>query len=79
MSEAYGMTETSCLISGTQDGDTTSGHVGSISQSCGMFLCLIIKIERSISSLIVLQYSSHMGSSGVNQCKNDTLQLLTGK
>ena len=45
MSEAYGMTETSCLISGTQEGDTTSGHVGSISQSCGRFLYLIFKSE----------------------------------
>jgi len=34
VSEAYGMTETSCLISGTQEGDTTSGHVGSIGQCC---------------------------------------------
>lgn len=29
------MTETSCLISGTQPGDNTSGHVGAPSPSCG--------------------------------------------
>lgn len=79
MSEAYGMTETSCLISGTQEGDTTSGHVGSINQCCGKFLYLIIKIERSISSLLVVQYSFHMGSSGLNQCNSDMWPKLTGK
>lgn len=76
MSEAYGMTETSCLISGTQEGDTTSGHVGSISQCCGKSMYLIIKFERS---LFVLQYSFHMGSSGLNQCNSDMWPKLTGK
>lgn len=76
MSEAYGMTETSCLISGTQEGDTTSGHVGSIGQCCGKFLYLVIKIEHS---LFVLQYSFHMGSSGLNRSKSDMWKKLTGK
>jgi hypothetical protein len=32
------MTETSCLIAGTQEGDNTSGHVGSPSPACGKHL-----------------------------------------
>ena len=35
VTEGYGMTETSCLISGSQPGDNTSGHVGAPSPSCG--------------------------------------------
>lgn len=31
------MTETSCLITGTQPGDYLYGHVGSPSPSCGKF------------------------------------------
>lgn len=34
VSEGYGMTETSCVISSCDDGDNTSGHVGSPNPAC---------------------------------------------
>ncbi|KAM7260135.1 hypothetical protein ACFE04_015876 [Oxalis oulophora] len=34
VTEGYGMTETSCVISTMDDGDTLSGHVGSPSSAC---------------------------------------------
>lgn len=37
VSEGYGMTETSCLVSGTRVGDNTSGHVGAPTPACGKF------------------------------------------
>lgn len=33
------MTETSCLIAGSQRGDNTSGHVGAPKPSCGKDSC----------------------------------------
>ncbi|KAJ7980067.1 Long-Chain Acyl-CoA Synthetase [Quillaja saponaria] len=34
VTEGYGMTETSCIISSMNEGDTLSGHVGSASPAC---------------------------------------------
>jgi len=43
VSEGYGMTETSCLITCTQVGDNTTGHVGAPSPSCGkVFLKVLL-------------------------------------
>ena len=38
VSEGYGMTETSCVISGIDEGDYLSGHVGSPNPACGELL-----------------------------------------
>lgn len=38
VSEGYGMTETSCVISGMDEGDNLSGHVGSPNPACGELL-----------------------------------------
>jgi acyl-CoA synthetase (AMP-forming)/AMP-acid ligase II len=35
VSEGYGMTETSCLVAGSQEDDKTSGHVGPPTPACG--------------------------------------------
>lgn len=35
--EGYGMTETSCVISGMNPGDSLTGHVGSPNPACGEF------------------------------------------
>lgn len=43
--EGYGMTETSCVISIMDEGDTLSGHVGSPSSACGKFLSNGIEIN----------------------------------
>jgi long-chain acyl-CoA synthetase len=45
VTEGYGMTETSCLISGTQPGDNTSGHVGAPSPSCEVKLADVPEME----------------------------------
>ena len=37
VTEGYGMTETACVISGCDEGDRTSGHVGSPNPACGEF------------------------------------------
>lgn len=37
--EGYGMTETSCVISCMDEGDTLSGHVGSPNPACGKTKC----------------------------------------
>lgn len=42
VSEGYGMTETSCVISGMDEGDNLSGHVGSPNPACGELLSYII-------------------------------------
>jgi hypothetical protein len=39
VSEGYGMTETSCVIAGSQEGDNTSGHVGPPNPACGKEPC----------------------------------------
>lgn len=38
VTEGYGMTETSCVISSMSDGDTLTGHVGSPNPACGKLL-----------------------------------------
>lgn len=38
VTEGYGMTETSCVISGIDEGDYLSGHVGSPNPACGELL-----------------------------------------
>ncbi|VFQ69099.1 unnamed protein product [Cuscuta campestris] len=38
VAEGYGMTETSCVISSMDDGDTLIGHVGSPNPACGKLL-----------------------------------------
>lgn len=45
VSEGYGMTETSCLIAGSQRGDNTSGHVGAPSPSCEVKLADVPEME----------------------------------
>nr|XP_024403129.1 long chain acyl-CoA synthetase 6, peroxisomal-like isoform X2 [Physcomitrium patens] len=45
VSEGYGMTETSCLITGTQPGDYLYGHVGSPSPSCEVKLADVPEME----------------------------------
>jgi long-chain acyl-CoA synthetase len=45
VSEGYGMTEASCVISGTQPGDNTSGHVGAPSPSCEVKLADVPEME----------------------------------
>jgi long-chain acyl-CoA synthetase len=35
VSEGYGMTETSCLVAGSEEDDKTSGHVGPPTPACG--------------------------------------------
>lgn len=35
VSEGYGMTETSCVISAMEEGDNLTGHVGSPNPACG--------------------------------------------
>eukprot|EP00245_Coleochaete_scutata_P003911 TRINITY_DN15967_c0_g1_i1.p1 TRINITY_DN15967_c0_g1~~TRINITY_DN15967_c0_g1_i1.p1 ORF type:complete len:703 (+),score=103.09 TRINITY_DN15967_c0_g1_i1:55-2163(+) len=49
--EGYGMTETSCLISCTDDGDRTSGHVGSPSPSCEIKLVDVPEMEYTTNDL----------------------------
>lgn len=39
MTEGYGMTETSCVISAMDEGDNLTGHVGSPSPACGELSC----------------------------------------
>jgi hypothetical protein len=39
VSEGYGMTESSCVIAGSQEGDNTSGHVGPPNPACGKKPC----------------------------------------
>jgi long-chain acyl-CoA synthetase len=39
------MTETSCVISIMDEGDTLSGHVGSPNAACGKFLSSAIEIN----------------------------------
>lgn len=36
--EGYGMTETSCVISSMDEGDTLNGHVGSPNPACGKLI-----------------------------------------
>jgi long-chain acyl-CoA synthetase len=45
VSEGYGMTETSCLISCTLPGDNTTGHVGAPSPSCEVKLADVPEME----------------------------------
>lgn len=42
VSEGYGMTETSCVISGMDEGDNLSGHVGSPNPACGELLMRVL-------------------------------------
>jgi long-chain acyl-CoA synthetase len=37
VTEGYGMTESSCVISCIDDGDVLSGHVGSPNPACGEY------------------------------------------
>lgn len=41
VSEGYGMTETSCVISSMEEGDNLSGHVGSPNPACGELWTLL--------------------------------------
>lgn len=41
--EGYGMTETTCVISMMDEGDTLSGHVGSPSAACGELMIIVEK------------------------------------
>lgn len=54
MIEGYGMTETSCVISIMDEGDTLSGHVGSPSSACGELLtqCVCIRNHGNKISLV---------------------------
>uniref|UniRef100_A0A7I4CCW8 Long-chain-fatty-acid--CoA ligase n=1 Tax=Physcomitrium patens TaxID=3218 RepID=A0A7I4CCW8_PHYPA len=45
VSEGYGMTETSCLVSGTRVGDNTSGHVGAPTPACEVKLADVPEME----------------------------------
>jgi long-chain acyl-CoA synthetase len=47
VSEGYGMTETSCVIAGSQEGDNTSGHVGPPNPACEVKLVDVPEMEYS--------------------------------
>lgn len=49
--EGYGMTETSCVISCMDEGDTLSGHVGSPNPACGEFNTVVLHTQ-NVSHLI---------------------------
>ncbi|KAH9560544.1 hypothetical protein CY35_06G110600 [Sphagnum magellanicum] len=45
VSEGYGMTETSCLVAGSEEDDKTSGHVGPPSPACEVKLVDVPEME----------------------------------
>jgi long-subunit acyl-CoA synthetase (AMP-forming) len=47
VSEGYGMTESSCVIAGSQEGDNTSGHVGPPNPACEVKLVDVPEMEYS--------------------------------
>jgi long-chain acyl-CoA synthetase len=47
ISEGYGMTETSCVIAGSQEGDNTSGHVGPPNPACEVKLADVPEMQYS--------------------------------
>ncbi len=42
VTEGYGMTETSCVISGIDEGDNLTGHVGAPNPACGELLMWVL-------------------------------------
>ena len=62
------MTETSCLIAGTQEGDNTSGHVGSPSPACGKNLTPNYQIQVLFLTYNCTQPSVSLIAFGTKSC-----------
>lgn len=62
------MTETSCLIAGTQEGDNTSGHVGSPSPACGKHLTPNYQIQVLFPTNKCTQPSVSSIAFGITSC-----------